>query len=74
MSKKNRNLEPGTRVRLKVRTMFGSIGPATIIRNNVNGLEIQMDCKRLGLLTNCCPHEVSRMKDQTPFERLLDQE
>jgi hypothetical protein len=62
MSRRERQLRPGMRVRLKVWTISGNRGPGTLLRVD-GGLIVDLDASGPA---QCCRHEVAVMRDQTP--------
>ena len=64
MSRRERQLRPGMRVRLKVWTIFGHRGPGTLLEvDSRGGLLIDLDATGPA---RCCGHEAVVMRDQTP--------
>jgi hypothetical protein len=62
MSRRERQLRSGMRVRLNVWTIFGNRGPGTLLRVD-GGLIVDLDASGPA---ECCRHEVAVMRDQTP--------
>jgi hypothetical protein len=62
---KAEDLRPGDRVRLKVKTMCGNSGPGTVIDPDAGPapvVQVHLDVNPPGVLTDCCAHELARLR------------